>query len=63
MIIYNIFYLIFYIYLILCYYKIFKPYVKLKNMKILKVEFIFYFTKSKNRRVSVENQRRNFKDL
>ena len=63
MIVYNIFYLIFYIYLAFCYYKIFKPYVKLKNMKISKVEFIFYFIKSKNRRVSVESLRRNFKDL
>ena len=35
--------------------------IERKNMKISKVKFIFYFTKSKNRRVSVKNQRRNFK--
>ena len=33
---------------------LFKPYAKLKNIKILKVEVIFYLTKSKNRRLKLE---------
>ena len=34
--------------------------IERKNIKFLKVEFIFYFTKSKNRRIKLEASEGNF---